>query len=61
MTNDWQTNGNIAEIYASGRAPANAKEAALLITLQPNTPYTPIVYGANNTEGVALVEVYEME
>ena len=58
MTNDWQTNGNIAEIYASGRAPANAKEAALLITLQPNTP---IVYGANNTEGVALVEVYEME
>ena len=38
--------------------PAASKDAALLVTLQPGA-YTAQVSGANNTSGVALVEVYE--
>lgn len=59
--NNWQDNANQAEIVATGRAPADPKEAALLVTLQPNTPYTPIVSGVGNTTGVALVEVYDAD
>jgi hypothetical protein len=43
-----------------GMAPTNPSESALLVTLQPNVPYTPIISGVGGTTGVALVEVYEI-
>ena len=58
---DWKTNGNASEMQAMGRAPVHDAEAALLLTLQPNVPYTPIVSGVGGTTGVALVEVYEVD
>ncbi len=39
--------------------PANSADSAMLVTLAPGA-YTVQVSGANNTTGVALIEVYEM-
>ena len=49
-----------AEIEATGLAPANDLESALLETL-PAGNYTAIVRGNNNTTGVGLVEVYNLQ
>ncbi|MDQ6862066.1 MAG: hypothetical protein M3032_13045 [Verrucomicrobiota bacterium] len=61
MENDnWKTNTNAAEIAASGLAPANDLESALLVRLEPGA-YTTIVSGAaGNPVGVGLVEIYEV-
>jgi hypothetical protein len=48
-----------AEITATGLAPSNNLESAILRDLAPG-PYTAIVRGTNNTTGVALVEVYDL-
>jgi hypothetical protein len=56
---NWRTGGQEAEIIASQVAPTNNAEAALVETLFGNgAAYTAIVQGANNTSGVAVVEVY---
>lgn len=57
---DWQTHPRSAEITATGFAPANARESAVLATLQPGA-YTAVINGSSATmEGVALIEVYEL-
>jgi hypothetical protein len=56
---DWKSNANIADIMASGIAPTNDLEAALLIRLEPGA-YTTVVSGAGGTTGIGLVEVYEV-
>jgi hypothetical protein len=57
----WKTAGNAAAIQATGAAPTDDREAAILITLSANTSgYTAVVRGANNTTGVALVEVFDL-
>jgi hypothetical protein len=53
---DWQTAGNAAALAASGFAPSNPLEAALLVTLPPGA-YTAIVSGVGGT-GVGIVEVF---
>lgn len=55
---DWQST-QAAEITASGFAPADSKESAVVLTLQPGS-YTAIVRGKNQTSGNAIVEVYEL-
>ncbi len=40
--------------------PTNAKEAAVLIGLEPGN-YTTVVDGADSGTGIALVEVYEID
>ena len=57
--NDWQTSGQATEIQQSGLAPTNAKEAALVRTLNAGA-YTAIVRGAGDTTGVASVEIYQL-
>jgi hypothetical protein len=59
VTNDdWMT-GQEADIMATGLAPTNALESAILITLPVGEGgYTAIVRGANGTTGVGLVEAY---
>jgi hypothetical protein len=54
---NWQTSNNAGAMTASGIAPTNANEAAILVRLEPGA-YTAVVNGANNGTGVALVEVY---
>ena len=46
-----------AEIQATGLAPSDDRESAIVRTLAPGN-YTAIVRGKNDTIGVALVEVY---
>jgi hypothetical protein len=47
-------------IQATGLAPPNDAESAMRIALQPGS-YTAILSGKNNTTGVGLVEVYDIE
>lgn len=59
QTNDnWRSSGEAA-ISATGLAPRNDLESAILATLQPES-YTAIVRGHDNTTGVALVEIYNL-
>jgi sugar lactone lactonase YvrE len=65
---DWQTtqiggiitSNQVAEIQNSHLAPTNPAESAIIATLQPGN-YTAIVRGVNNTTGIALVEVYDLQ
>ncbi len=54
---DWGTAGNAAAIQAAGFAPSDARESALLVTLNPGA-YTAIVTGAGGTTGVGIIEVF---
>jgi hypothetical protein len=56
---DWRSDQE-SEILATGIPPANDAESAILATLSPGS-YTAIVRGANNTTGLALVEVYQLD
>jgi len=57
VNDNWQTASNAAALQASGFAPSDPAEAALLVTLAPGA-YTVMVTGAGNTSGVAIVEVF---
>jgi hypothetical protein len=57
---DWGSAANAAQISASGFAPADASESAILMSLSPGA-YTAIVSGVNNGTGVGIVEVYEID
>jgi hypothetical protein len=64
---DWQTtivggiitSSQVSDIQNSGHAPTAASESAIIANLQPGN-YTAIVSGVNNSAGVALVEVYDL-
>ena len=58
-TNDNWKQTQQAAIQATGKAPAHESEAATLQTLAPGN-YTAILAGKNNTTGVGLVEVYDV-
>jgi hypothetical protein len=49
-----------AEIQASGLAPADDRESAIVRTLSPGA-YTAIVRGKNGTGGIALIEGYDLD
>jgi len=53
------TSDQVAAIRASGYAPSDLRESAMIVSLSPGN-YTAIVRGVNNTSGVALVEVYDL-
>ncbi|HEV3408807.1 MAG TPA: DVUA0089 family protein, partial [Chthoniobacterales bacterium] len=58
-TNDnWRTNA--AALQATGLAPTQDLEAAISTTLAPGS-YTVAVSGANNTRGIALLEMYDLQ
>src|SRR6185436_11870604 len=57
VNDNWGEASNAAELQASGFAPSNALESALLVTLPPGA-YTAIVSGVANSTGVGIVEVY---
>jgi len=56
---DWGLSPDQAEIQASGVAPTNPKESAVVKVL-PAGPFTAIVRGVNNTTGVGSVELYQL-
>mgnify|MGYP000368440558 CR=1 FL=1 len=54
---NFGTASNLSQLQASGFAPSNALESAILVTLNPGA-YTAIVSGASGGTGVAIVEVF---
>ncbi len=65
QNDNWLAAPNVAQIGLVGAQvgafalPANSRDAALLVTLEPGA-YTAQVSGVGNTAGVALVEIYEV-
>jgi hypothetical protein len=61
ITNDNWRDDSVQEglIIADGLAPTNNLESAIDATLAPGA-YTGIVRGKNNTTGVAVIEVYDL-
>ena len=54
------TQNQVRDIMNSGYAPTNGLESAIIADLQPGN-YTAIVRGVNDTTGVGLVEVYDLQ
>src|SRR4029453_6070805 len=54
------TSDQVREIMATRLAPRGPTESAILADL-PAGNYTAIVRGVNNTTGIALVEVYDLD
>ena len=59
INNDWRDTQE-TEIQATGIAPTNDLESAIVRSLSPGA-YTAIVSGNGATSGVALVEVYDLD
>jgi hypothetical protein len=59
-SNDNWKDTQQSAIMATGKAPPNDLESAILSTLAPGN-YTAIVRGKNNTTGIGLVEVYDLD
>ena len=57
---DWQDGGQTSQIVATGVAPSNPLEPAILATLPPGH-YTAIVQGFNGGTGVGMVEVTDFD
>ena len=57
---NWINSPQYAEIVASAVPPPNTMESAIIATCGPGN-YTAIVRGVNNTSGVGLVEVYDLD
>ncbi len=71
-SNDNWGSGDVAAITAAGRSvgafdlPDGSKDAAMILTLPAGGPtgfsgYTATVKGANDTSGVAIIEVYDLD
>jgi len=58
---NWMNSPEKAAIIASGLAPTDPHESAILRTLAAGTNYTAVLRGVNNTTGIGLVEVYDLE
>ncbi len=60
VTNDNWKDTQESEIEATGLAPTNDLESAIVATLDPGA-YTAIVRGVNDGTGVGLVETYDLD
>lgn len=58
---NWQQDSlQATQIQATGIAPRNALESAIVLSLNPGA-YTAILRGANSTTGIGIVEVYNLQ
>lgn len=58
--NDWQEDQNASQVQAAGIAPKDPRESAIYMVLPP-AAYTAIVKGVQNSTGIGLVEVYNLQ
>jgi hypothetical protein len=59
INDDWRTT-QATEIQMTGLAPSDDRESAIVATLAAGN-YTVILRGANNSTGVGVVEVFDLE
>jgi hypothetical protein len=57
---DWKDSPDRALIEASGLAPTDDRESAIIQSLVPGV-YTGVLTGKNNTGGIALIEIYDLD
>jgi hypothetical protein len=57
---NWKDSPERTQIENSGFAPTEDNESAILRTLPPGA-YTGVLFGKNNTTGIALVEIYDLD
>jgi hypothetical protein len=57
---NWQDAANAAQVQASGFAPSDVQESAIMVTLGPGG-YTAIVTGVGGGTGIGIVEVFEVD
>jgi hypothetical protein len=57
---DWQSNQK-SDIEALHLAPSDSRESVILLRNFDPGPYTAIVRGKNNTTGIGLVEIYDVQ
>jgi len=57
---NWSDAPNMAEIQATGLAPPDDHESAVLLSLTPGN-YTSVVRGVNGTTGISLSETYKLD
>lgn len=57
INDNWEQSPQIAEIFATGIAPTDSNEAAIVATLEPGA-YTAIVGVAQDSSGYSLLEIY---
>ncbi|HEX8076357.1 MAG TPA: hypothetical protein VF511_00970, partial [Chthoniobacterales bacterium] len=57
---DWKDSPERAEIEGTGIAPGDDRESAIIRTLVPGV-YTGVLTGKNNTTGLALIEIYDLD
>ncbi len=60
VNDDWGSAPNAGAIATSGLVPADAREPAILVSLDPGG-YTAIARGKGDLTGVALTEVFEID
>jgi hypothetical protein len=59
--NDWEDNpAQAAMLVAAGLAPADSRESGIAVSLLPGS-YTALLSGENNSTGIGLVEVYNLD
>ena len=59
INDNWRTTQQ-TEIQQTGIPPTDDRESAMVATLAAG-PYTVILRGANNTSGIGLVEIYDLD
>ena len=57
---DWMTGARRQELSDRGLAPADTRESAEVLTLQPGA-YTAVMQGVNGESGIGLIELYDIE
>lgn len=60
VNDDWGSSTQVNDILATTIPPVNALESAIVATFNAGN-YTAIVRGLDNTSGVALVEVFDLD
>lgn len=57
--NDWETAANALALQWTGFQPSDPRESAMLVSLAPGA-YTAVVSGVGGSQGVAIIEVFDM-
>lgn len=59
VNDDWGDAANAGDIAATGKAPSDASESAILTELEPGA-YTVILRGVNDVTGTGIIEIFDL-